>query len=329
MISNKGFIHLAFAAVALVVICLQPAQATTGKAQIATITMKDGTVYEKVSFSIDNYYKILKIEYPDGKKNLSFGDVASIVDADGNDITQELLKIGPSEKPEKEPTVGTELQREKGDEGWLSDNHEVHVKAREKFWKAGFSIGSNYSFPLGDYYEGATGGLGFQIELIIPVSSYIAIRGTVSKANWGTESGLVDYYYDSYSGYSVSANNYDFSAMRFFVSGQYYHCKNSPISGTAIPYAYTGLGAIKQTISADMTIYDESDVPQYEERSEVSETKFAVTLGGGVVLMVSPTVGIDLGGSFDEVFLGSDSEGSGVNYAFVFDLKAGLKILIR
>jgi len=277
------------------------------------IELKDGKVYENVTFSVDHDYKVITIKEGDWKREVSFPDIAHIYDEDGNEVTEAYLGdyFAPSEK-ERERTKST-IERP------------LYKKYRRKPFDIGLSLVANYSFPLGDYYEGSKSGIGFGGDIIIPLSKEGAIRITISK------SGAKDDLLTLFSGLTIIQDNIDFNVWRYFISGQFYSWPNWKTGGKIQYYGYAGMGIINHSVSGSAIVYDPiSDLTYTIFGTGENDTRFATTFGGGIIPMISERVGIDIGITADIVFLGgSYYYPYGYYYqpygqtALILDLKAG------
>jgi len=280
-------------------------------AKASRIELLDGKVYENVTFTVDSEYKIITIKVGDWKQEVSFPDVARIYDEEGKDVTAEYLGDYYTTPQEK---------------GKPSLQEQTYRRYRKRPFNFGFSAGTNYSFPSGDYYDGITSGIGFGADVIIPVTKNVAIRGTISK------SGMKDDLKGLVPGYIILEDDLSLNAWRYLVCGEYYHWPRWKTGGKVLYYFYTGLGAISHSFSGTATVQDpfSHDIIVIYGTKD-TQTKFVTTYGGGVVPMISKTVGIDIGAELDVVFVGQ-TYGYGYyntagQYAIVFDLKIGLVAL--
>jgi hypothetical protein len=278
------------------------------------IELKDGKVYENVIFSVDHDYKVITIQEGNWKREVSFPDIAHIYDEDGNEVTEAYLGdyFVPSEKG---------LEKTK-----LSIERPLYRKYRKKPFDFGINLGTNYSFPLGDYYEGTKSGIGFDGNIIIPITKEVAIRLTVSKS--GAKDDLTTLFPDV----DIIQDNMNFNVWRFLVSGQFYSWPRWKTGGRILYYGYTGLGVITHSVSGSAIVREPFTGQEYVlYGTGENDTKFATTFGGGIIPMISERVGIDIGISADIVFVSRNyyypydySYGSYGQYAFIIDVKVGL-----
>ena len=282
-------------------------------AKASRIELKGGEVYEDVTFSVDEQYKVITIEKGDWKRPVSFTSIVRIIDENGQDVTGDYL--GEYYEP-PEPTRQSD---------WLSEQEVEQKGYKKRPFGFGARLGTNYSFPLGDYYDGIKSGIGYGLDVIIPVTKNVAIRGTASR------SGMTDDLESTMPGVTVLDDNLSLSAWRYAISGQYYQWPNWRAGGKMLYYGFAGLGAITHKFSGTMTIRDPySGEIMILYSTGKSQDKFILTYGGGIIAMVSKQIGIELGVTFDMVFVGTTSGtyyyGQAQN-AYIFDLKAGVVAL--
>ena len=116
--------------------------------EASRIELKDGTLFENVTFKVDKDFKVITIEYGDNKRNVSFTDVATIFDNSGEDITVNVL--GRLYVPSRMGVEPVEVF-ESADmpPGWRKHPYAFAIHAQP-----------NYSLPSGDFYDGFTAGIG-------------------------------------------------------------------------------------------------------------------------------------------------------------------------
>jgi hypothetical protein len=276
-----------------------------------TVTTKDSTVYENVTFTINETYKVIEFKADGVKKALSFTDIAKIVDPNGEDIT--MAVIGGYHKVEK-------------NEAFLSENDEAYQYARRKLWNAGFSLGGNFTFAAGDYYTDLNPGIGFDADLAIALTYSLALRFSVSYAGMDYDDDLADVK-EFGPGEALVSENYDFSSMSYFLSFQYYHRPDRVTPGKMIYHFYTGLGAVTHHLESD-EVYILDYVEVFRQTVSYNETKFAQTIGGGFTRMLGESIGFYVAGNMDIVYLGRDPYDD-IAYGFQFDLKVGLTLFTK
>jgi hypothetical protein len=275
---------------------------TVSAEEIATIIDKNGERYENVNYKIDKTFKVVTIKLEEQEKNISFTEIETIIDQEGNDITASVL--GGYYRPRQET--------------WHSESDEVFREARKKLWNIGTHLGANYSIPLGDYYEGIDPGFGIDGDLIIAVTYNTAARLTVSKS--GMEIDESNFYIIPQPGFEVLDWKFSLNAFRYFVSGQYYNRPDRITAGKTIFYVYTGLGAVIHRFNLKVTTREISTGNIFKLDDTDTQSKLASTLGGGIMLMLSKNLGLDFTASLDAILLKRTS-------AFIMDAKIGTIVL--
>ena len=269
---------------------LAPSLVRAGTA--SRIEIKNGTVFENVIYRVNNEYKVITIQQGDDKRNISFSDIAAILDSSGRDVTVDVLDLdytppGTGERPIRQIDPATSP-----------------LGGRKHPYSFAIHAQPNLSLPIGDYYEGFTSGIGYGAEISIPVSREIAIRGTVSRSGMGPGNSLPP--------------GVDFSAWRYVISVQYYKWPRWRTGGKTLYFVYSGIGGISHTLSAG------------GERADL--TKLTTVLGFGLMQRVSKNIGIEAGGEFDAVYIGTSdykySYYGNVEYAWIMDFKLGLVLLL-
>ncbi len=284
-----------------VVFCLVAVfcMAQTGNATEASrIELHDGTVYENAVFTVDNTYRTVDIKSGDWTRTVSMTEIAQILAPDGTDITADYIEnyVAPESATE---IVGDEAP---GNAGGNS------TRARRKTpFSAGIRVGANYSFPIGTWFDGFKSAVGFDVDVFFPVSSELAIRGSLSKAGLGMDD--MNLFADGqYYSMEVSAD-----VWRYLVSVQWYKWPQWRGDGKTMYSFWTGLGVTDHKLSAG--------------GASVGESKFTLTTGGSIMTLVAEKTGIEFGAGFDVLYIGSVDGAygsSGFQRAGIFDLKIGL-----
>ncbi len=284
----------------------------------ATITLKDGTVYEDVSYFVNNRHKTIEISMDPGSRTVSFIDVERIVNGKGENVTK--LVLGGHYKPENSETGKSEAD-------------EVYARARRKLWNIGISFGGNYCFPMGDYYDGLASGPGFDGDIFVALTHNLALRASVSYASISPDDNLAFIATDDYAD-SYLLDNYSFSSWRYFLSAQYYYRPDRTTPGKVIYFLYSGLGAVTDKTSADQTYLADDPADEYTIRIKDSETNFGTVFGAGLNYMFEPKIGLYVGAKLNLVWRSHSDQGeedyvSYTEYAYQFDLKAGITVLLK
>jgi hypothetical protein len=289
-----------------------------------TITLLDGTEIEGSVDSFNKTYKVLSVFVGTEIKKLNVGSIASIVNAQGEDVTEDIIGRKPrsvdvgasvatdttgqaSEAPSGDSAAVTDRPdetvsaRPPVSETWLSESDPAVKKARKPLWTAAFRLSPNTSFPIGQFYDGYEQGFGFEGDLKIAITRSIALR-----ALFATSGASPDDPFQS-------------TINRFYIAIEYYRLLNPASEKLSHFYVYTGLGVAYNKLSLGQV--------------SVDLTKPAVPFAVGTVLMASKSIGLDLSASLDIIYLGRKE---GEDYfdnpygetAALLDLRIGLVFLI-
>lgn len=301
----------------LAVMVLMTSGSALGR-EASRIELDDGSVYEDATFSVDNAYKIVVIRVGDWKRNVAFTDVKLILDPAGTDITQDVL----------EEYYRTPDEPVKQKSSWATG--ETGGGRRLLPWTISFRLGTNFSVPAGEYYEGINAGVGgYGIDLTVPVSKQLALRGLASKSGMRLDREEFSRVVEFLLGVEVLDNDVGVRTWRYMFCVEYYKWPRRARGGNFWWFLYSGLGYVNTTFDGQMMVRDLND-DHFLLSYDYSEGKFSLTNGGGVVHMLSSVVGMELGASFDLVFVSSeDSAYDSYTSAFIFDFKLGLVFLAK
>lgn len=270
-----------------------------------TITLKDGTVFEDVAYKANYTYRVVKFKFNDLEQNISFTDIQSIVDQDGNNIT--IRELNRKEDQLKE--------------NWKSSDDKVFREARKKPWGAAIGFHANYSVPLGDYYEGIDPGIGFGGDFNIAFTPNLSGKIIVSKSGMKVSDQFYFYSYDPMI--TILSQDMSIRSLRILLAAQFNHQVISNGKHKGNWYFYTGLGLLSEKITADLTVQDNYTSSTYTTGDEISDSYFLMAFGGGYQALLSPRIALDIGTNFDMITIASNGYGS-TQYAYIFDLKIGL-----
>jgi hypothetical protein len=273
-----------------------------------TIITKTGDEYKSVSFYVNTNYRIVTV-YSEIEKNISFTNIEAIYDTDGNDITADVL--GGYYKPEKET--------------WRSEDDPRTRKYREKPFNMGFRAGLNYSIPISDYYFGIDPGIGFGGDLIIAVTNEIDVRMIISKSGMKVSDQFRAPFYSTDPDVVILHQDISLVALRYVFTVQYHKPLMRQLPGQITLYTYTGLGAISHRFHVELLAQDNLTYETYVMDESSTETKLLFNIGFGGIIMMSPSIGVDVCGDFNMVFAGT--YGGSLQYGYILDFRLGLVAL--
>jgi hypothetical protein len=270
---------------------------------IGAIFMMDGKKYEHVEYSVNREFRIVTAILPTERRNLSFSDIAAMYDESGNDVTEKFLGA-PSRQvlPVTPADQGTNIRIAPSGEPTTTAVPE-RKRVFAKTWDVAFRLGGNLSFPIGEYYEGFSGGVGYEGDLLVACTREIALRASLSRSG----AHLTD---NELTQYGVGSR-----ILRYSLAIQYYRSIHYGYPDRGFWYSWVGAGAVSHTLTG----------------VDYSETKFFMPVGFGVTPMLNPWLGLDLSSSMDVVFVGSRSNDDqyygaygNVQTALLWDLRIGL-----
>lgn len=338
-------------AIAILLLSAVPANAF----QSSRIETRRGAVYSECDFTIDNTYKVVVVNCADQKLNVGFGDIAFIYDESGNDVTAQYLgKYYRPVEPETPPTVPPAVDSSDsvatpqddlntgestapgvpaGEVEWMKEEERTEIR-KSKPYNAGLHAFPTFSIPIGDYYEGFNPGIGFGGEISIALAPEYAIRLNVTRQGASLDEDEFNRMFSAITGRQVLRNNLSTTMMHYSVSFQYYGWPRWKDDGQLWWYLTSGLGVISHSLSGTMDIYDPIEMLAETVSVDDSETKFILSMGAGLVPMLSRTVGIECAANWDIVFVGTYEDESAYQYnevqtAVVLDLRVGLVFLLR
>jgi hypothetical protein len=294
--------------------CVIAIASSAGAANDVTVVTKAGDRYEHASITIDNQYKTIKIVSGDTKKNISFTDVQVIYDKNGKDITSKFVK------GYAQPSRNT----------WSRIDDPSFIESKRLPYTLGLRFAGNFSVPFGDYYDGIESGIGYEGDIIVPVTAEYALRASMSVS--GMKVGAMPPFEFAPLPPHVSVTGYDLSiqAIRYTLALQLQRPLDRLRRDKGMWFTYAGLGAITHKFDASVTLYHDSLLQYSTGTSETSETKFLTNIGFGILPMITSDVGLDLSVNLDMVWVGSENtQGyggsySGMAFGYVFDIKAGV-----
>ena len=277
--------------------------ASRGTRGPVTVHLKDGVVYPNGRIRVDWDYMvvIVGIERKD-PSNITFESIESIIDAAGQDITDEVLG-------EYSPNV---VESESG-KGSLRGVQGAALERRELPWKFAFTVSPAYSIPWGDGFEGTESHLGFRALTLIGISKEMAIEIGFQHQPMG-----VDPEYLRYLEQILGVENVELTReiKKLFGGARYLgRSRNAPI------WVYLSFGGGVYEERVQITLQEGGGVV----RGRGSETDIALTWAAGMIYKFSPRVGIDLGGRFDMVF-GTTEGIPDTKYGYLVEFGGGLTV---
>ena len=193
-------------------------------------------------------------------------------------------------------------------------------------WNLLVRAGGNYSIPGSDYFEGISSGVGFEGDLIIPVSREYAIRLHFSRSGLKVEDDFrLIYIYDPL----IQILDYD--ADRYIASFQWNILGSDAESKKTIPFMYTGLGLLHESATFNAIVYDSEEDQTYQLSDDYSETRFLMSIGGGLMYKLSSRLALDGTFAMDLIWVevyNDEGDKYPSPHAYIIDFKLGLVFFI-
>ena len=334
-------------------------------ADSVTVLLKSGETIPNAAYAVDKRFNVLRLQLAGGKtRAVSFSEIATIT-AGGVDVTERILGRGygavavPQAQPVPSPVPQTQRPAEGAPpdtihpaaepvseeeaipaeepatddqratrETWLSETDESYRAARSSIWKLAVRGAGNYSAPFGDYYEGVTSGAGFGGDVFIAVNYQVGVWLSVSKSGMKWDEGEF-YFYSIDPDLTIIGQDFGLSAVRFRVGAMVYKHFGKDPADRSMLYAYSGLGAIRHKMTADVRARQESTGDIFVLSGEDTQTKFLTSIGGGVVKALTPHLGVDFELTLDTVWAGSSDTYTGywaASFGWIADVQGGLLV---
>lgn len=253
----------------------------------AKIVTTDGKEYSDVSVrcEVDQDYLTI-IDGSGSQKQLEHSMVRSISDQVGQDITELVKACGagsrkePDQRPVREAGVSKPRSSKKDGKG------RVLLGRRFTFSP---SAGFGYATTTGDWFEGLTSGMCFDLIARFGVGDHVFIGGGYRYQALGVERYLEGQVcgYNDYGEYVCGYLEWDVNLHEFMLVLGF--MTNPDRYTTPIAYGSFGIGATKHNIKLTATVQNDS------ESAKTDETKLALFWDVGLLIPFNETIGLDIG----------------------------------
>jgi hypothetical protein len=238
-----------------------------------------------------------------------------------------VARIAPAPQTTSAPpqTVQPVTPASKGT--WVNAQSDWYKKKQRAPWSVIFRGGPSYTFPMGSYYEGISGGIGFDLSVMIPVARSVGIGLSGSFAKLSVNEADVRTHVPSMYTQLIS-NDISLSSTTICATVHYFGpWKDNQGYWDVI----TGLGATVHS-SSGYALYAD---PFSEEGWAVGfegKTKFCIPFGIGLSRMVTKSFGIEGQTMFNMLFIGSAQStsgyGSAIQYAYLWGFRVGVTLAV-
>lgn len=318
--------HHVFAALICLLSILSPATDLSAaiRARRGTVVLVSGERFERVRIEVKQRFRVIRFFYEGDERIIGFQNIESILNSRGEDVTKDFL--GEPKRIRNEPRLTLPNRAPPPtEETWLSETDPLITQTRIKRWQFALSAGSNYSFPVGSYYDGIQRGVGFGGHMVIAASYRFGVRLSLSKSGIDVDPDQV--FHTPFPDLRVVDQTARMKAWRYELAVQYYYHPDRDGPDNSMFYFYSGAGAISHSVSGDLLVRDIVTSEEFIVPLDWSETKFLASTGLGWCQMLASNWGVDLGAHADLIFVGTKDTpgytyyGANIQYALVFDLR--------
>jgi len=187
----------------------------------------------------------------------------------------------------------------------------------------GLRLGSNFSIPIGDWYEGVNAGIGYEGDFFTPVSRSLALRFHFSRAGLDVDNDF--FYFPEYIDFRKINQESSITALRYLLFLQYNELTIEQKPNKTSFYACAGLGAITHKMKGEIVLEEISTGDYYLLEAKDDKTDFMMSSIIGIVYTVSSTIGLDGSLSIDCPFVSVENEHI---EAFIIDFKVGVILIL-
>ena len=143
---------------------------------LVMVHLIDGSIFPNARIEVDWDYMVLIVQTGNrAPRNISFEKVESIINMQGQDITEEVLREYASPNRSRERSIeGTESSGEVQSDPEPLRPDRYHRKKLP--WKFGITISPTYPFLFGTWYEGIKPDVGARLLVSLGVSKEVAVE---------------------------------------------------------------------------------------------------------------------------------------------------------
>lgn len=246
--------------------------------------------------------------FPQAVKGASWENGGVILDSPGNDTTAQVLAIGESRgsSPAQPDTSAATPERT--------------MRGYGPRFRGLLTLGGGYGIAGGDWYEGFTSGVAFDLGARFAVSDYVYVGFSYRYQKLGVESYLENLeIFDGVDFVSVEVDWDVHVSETFFIVG----FMTDPLTdSTPLGYLEVGIGAMNHVIEATASTQDLGSVPVNDD-----EMEYGLLVGGGGIFPFSKTVGVNVDGIMRTVRAGG-GDGYESSLGVIFGVRAGIAFLL-
>jgi hypothetical protein len=298
-----------------------PAQADTW--ENVTLVSISGLEYVNVTVKVTPEELFVLVFNAEGEqKKISRSNIHLILDARGKDITRKVLAGVKAEEGDRATSSATEIDdRVARSMSAFREERRALSRPYGPRFRALFNFGSGYGVSMGDWYEGLTSGVAFDVGVRLAITEKVYLGATYCYQKLGVESYLENIeVYDELGTYATIGVDWDVHVSEtFFVMG----VMTDPYTEkTPIGYLETGLGAMNHVF--DLTVSEES-IGSVSDSTD--ETDLGWVVAGGGVFPLGRTVGLHIAANIITVS-GDAGPYSESVFGTLFGIRAGLSVML-
>jgi hypothetical protein len=171
-------------------------------------------------------------------------------------------------------------------------------------WAFSFQLNPSLTMPAEKQNTFITSGMGFDGDAILVLDDRFALRLSVGRSGLRVDDDVVAAYYTPavrppVDRFRIIDKKFDMSALRYFISGQYYWYPQNRSPGAVMYSIHTGIGGVSHYIDYEIYIIDDSTGQIYDNIVDTTLTYLAFTFGADATVFLSRRVGVNLGIGFD------------------------------
>ena len=302
------------------------------RTHFGTVALTDGQRIEEAHYKVKPLFQIVEITQIDTthvQRKLRFDQIEAIFDSKGKDVTRKYLgryaRMRMARLKDSLRTAHTEHAQAIEDTDWDSPfqrRSAAPLRPRIKLWNIAVGVGGNFSVSGGNSIAVNNPALGFDTKIVVPVNSFLAIRGTVSHTTEQSQNAFL--LSTPPSPFPSSRSSSTRSYTRAHIAGQYYfYNRRETYPPSFVGFIYTGAGLMtRRDTYSSFVEFDSTGIPHYSTDTE-TRTNLLNETGVGFDAFLTPSFGLEFGASFGVVFLNPRYQ-TQAKYGYIFDLRLGV-----
>jgi hypothetical protein len=296
-----------------------------------SIELASGARLDRFRYALNPLRRELIVYEGAPPQAIPYESIRSIHDEQGVEVTDAVLS-GPAPPagaaPSGTPQAGAPGPAAPGEAAPAVSDGLSRGPVAAPPWRVAVALSAGLDLPLGEYYEGTKGGLGYGGILHLAVTDNLALRGGATLLGIAFEDGFGLVSLDP--NLTILSQDYDIDAWRWQVGLEYWGplSRWSPRSG--FWFVHSSLGAIRHGLDGRATVRSESTSEVFTAVASTSDSRFTMTSGVGLIYLPRPHVGLTLSSDIDfvwtKVYYSNGGTGVGIK-GFVPGIRLGVALL--